>query len=164
MLISVQSIDVGQALEALLYDDNTAGQTYELYGPKEYSTAEIAALVDREIFKKRTHINLPKRILKPLAGLLNKVLWWPVLSAEDVEREFFDQQIDETAKTFADLGITPGELSNFTYHYLVRFICIAIAKSTILTACYSKDTVAHLTTTSPRQQRRRSRKTKSIFM
>ena len=115
----MQSIDVGQALEAMLYDDNTAGQTYELYGPKEYSTAEIAKLVDREIYKKRTHINLPKAILKPLAAVLNRVLWWPVLSAEDVDREFLDQKIDETAKTFADLGITPGDLKDHTYHYLV---------------------------------------------
>ena len=42
-----------------------------------------------------------------------------MLSAEDVDKEFIDQKIDETAKTFADLGITPGDISNFTYHYLV---------------------------------------------
>ena len=104
----------------MLYDDNTAGQTYELYGPKEYSTAAIAKLVDREIYKKRWHINLPKAILRPLAAVLNRVLYWPVLSAEDVDREFIDQQIDESAKTFADLGITPGDLKDYTYHYLVR--------------------------------------------
>ncbi|KAI0106337.1 NAD(P)-binding protein [Hypoxylon sp. NC0597] len=117
----VHSIDVGQALEAMLYDDTTAGQTFELYGPKNYSTAEIAELVDREIYKKRKHINVPRAILKPVAGLLNKVLWWPVLSAEDVDKEFIDQKIDETAKTFADLGIKPGDISNFTYHYLQGF-------------------------------------------
>ncbi|KAI1483763.1 hypothetical protein K445DRAFT_64108 [Daldinia sp. EC12] len=114
----VHSIDVGQALEAMLYDDTTAGQTFELYGPKNYSTAEIAELVDREIYKKRRHINVPKAILRPVAGLLNKVLWWPILSAEEVDKEFIDQKIDPTAKTFADLGITPGDISNFTYHYL----------------------------------------------
>ncbi|KAK6953381.1 NADH-ubiquinone oxidoreductase 40 kDa subunit [Daldinia eschscholtzii] len=114
----VHSIDVGQALEAMLYDDTTAGQTFELYGPKNYSTAEIAELVDREIYKKRRHINVPKAILRPIAGLLNKVLWWPILSAEEVDKEFIDQKIDPTAKTFADLGITPGDISNFTYHYL----------------------------------------------
>ena len=103
----------------MLYDDNTASQTYELYGPKEYSTEEIAELVDREIFKKRRHINVPKAILKPAATLINKLLWWPVLSGEDVEREFHDQVIDETAKTFKDLGIEPGDISKFTYHYLV---------------------------------------------
>ncbi|KAF2971945.1 hypothetical protein GQX73_g1592 [Xylaria multiplex] len=114
----VHSIDVGHALEKMLYDDNTAGQTFELYGPKNYSTAEIAEMVDREIFKKRRHLNVPKAILEPAAGLLNRLLWWPILSAEDVQREFIDQKIDETAKTFADLGITPGEISNYTYHYL----------------------------------------------
>ncbi|KAI1371913.1 putative N6-adenine methyltransferase-domain-containing protein [Hypoxylon crocopeplum] len=117
----VHSIDVGQALETMLYDDTTAGQTFELYGPKNYSTAEIAEMVDREIFKKRRHINVPRAILKPVAGILNKVLWWPMLSAEDVDKEFIDQKIDETAKTFADLGIKPGDISNYTYHYVHGF-------------------------------------------
>lgn len=103
----------------MLYDDTTAGQTYELYGPKNYSMAEIAELVDREIFKKRKQINIPKAILKPVAGLLNRVLWWPMMSADEVEREFHDQQIDELAKTFKDLNIEPAEISKFTYHYLV---------------------------------------------
>lgn len=113
---------MGQALETMLYDDTTAGQTFELYGPKNYSTAEIAEMVDREIYKKRRHINVPRAILKPAAGLLNKVLWWPILSAEDVDREFIDQKIDESAKTFADLGINPGDISNYTYHYLVSLM------------------------------------------
>ncbi|KAI0127965.1 hypothetical protein BJ170DRAFT_581472 [Xylariales sp. AK1849] len=117
----VHSIDVGRALEQMLYDDTTAGQTYELYGPTEYSTEEIAEMVDREIFKKRRHLNVPKPILKPIAKLLNKVLWWPVLNAEDIDREFIDQEIDESAKTLKDLGITPGDIKDFTYHYLQGF-------------------------------------------
>ncbi len=123
-----QSIDVGHALELMLYDDNTAGQTFELYGPKNYSTEEIAEMVDREIYKKRRHLNVPKAILEPAAGLLNRLLWWPILSAEDVQKEFIDQKIDETAKTFADLGITPGDISNYTYHYLVRFPLFAFSR------------------------------------
>lgn len=117
----VHVIDVGQALELIGYDDNTAGQTYELFGPKNYSTAEIAELVDQEIFKKRRHINLPPVVLKPLMTLLNKVLWWPILSPQDIEKEFIDQVIDENAKTFKDLDIEPGEISKFTYHYLQGF-------------------------------------------
>jgi NADH dehydrogenase (ubiquinone) 1 alpha subcomplex subunit 9 len=103
----------------MLYDDNTASQTFELYGPRNYSTAEIAEMVDREIYKKRRHINIPKPMLKPIAAILNRVLWWPVMSADEVEREFIDQQIDESAKTFKDLRIEPGDISRFTYHYLV---------------------------------------------
>ena len=118
----VHVIDVGQALELIGYDDNTAAQTYELYGPKNYSTGEIAEMVDKEIFKKRRHMNLPPVALKPLMTLLNKVLWWPMLSSQDIEKEFIDQVIDENAKTFKDLGIEPGEISKFTYHYLVSLL------------------------------------------
>nr|XP_036582330.1 nadh-ubiquinone oxidoreductase 39 kda [Colletotrichum truncatum]KAF6790990.1 nadh-ubiquinone oxidoreductase 39 kda [Colletotrichum truncatum] len=117
----VHSIDIGQALELMLYDDSTAGQTFELYGPKNYSMAEIAEYVDREIFKKRRHINVPKKILQPAAALLNKYLWWPTMSADEIEREFIDQEIDETAKTFKDLGMEPGDIAKFTYHYLQGF-------------------------------------------
>ncbi|KAL1975039.1 hypothetical protein VTN31DRAFT_5243 [Thermomyces dupontii] len=114
----VHVIDVGMALERMLYDDNTASQTFELYGPKQYSTAEIAELVNREIVRKRRSINVPKFLLKPAAYYLNKLLWWPTLSADQVEREFIDQRIDPSAKTFKDLGIEPVDISTLTFHYL----------------------------------------------
>ncbi|KAJ5637824.1 NADH-ubiquinone oxidoreductase 40 kDa subunit [Penicillium lividum] len=120
----VHAIDVGKALEAMLHDDSTVGQTYELYGPKNYSTAEIAELVDREIVKKRRHINVPKALLKPLAYNLNKFIWWPTMSADEVEREFHDQVIDPTAKTFKDLGIPQSDLADLadlTFHYLQMY-------------------------------------------
>lgn len=105
----------------MLYDDTTAGQTFELYGPKNYSTAEICELVDREIFSKRRHINVPRSILEPVAKIVNQVLWWPWISAEQVQIEHVDQVIDEKAKTFKDLGIEPGDISKFTYHYVQGF-------------------------------------------
>ncbi|KAL9119374.1 MAG: hypothetical protein Q9187_004069 [Circinaria calcarea] len=114
----VHAIDVGDALERMLQDDSTASQTFELYGPKNYSMAEVSELVDREIHKRRRHINVPKRILKPIAGALNRFLWWPTMSADEVEKEFLDQVIDPKAKTFKDLGIEPAELSSLTFHYL----------------------------------------------
>jgi len=114
----VHAIDVGSALEQMLLDDNTASQTYELYGPTNYSTAEIAEMVDKEIIKHRRHINLPKMIWKPTAELLNKALWWHTTCADEVEREFINQVIDPKAKTFKDLGIEPAELSSLTFYYL----------------------------------------------
>ena len=103
----------------MLEDDNTASETYELYGPTNYSMAEIAELVDREIYKKRRHINVPKPIMKPIAKALNSAIWWKTTSADEVEREFLDQVIDPKAKTFKDLDIEPAELKNYTFHYLV---------------------------------------------
>ncbi|KAA8913923.1 putative NADH-ubiquinone oxidoreductase 39 kDa subunit [Sphaerosporella brunnea] len=113
----VHVIDVGRALEAIAYDDHTAGQTFELYGPREYSKEQIAHLIAKMILKEWPHINLPKAIAKPLAGALNK-LWWPTYCADDIEREFIDQAIDRTAKTFADLNLTPVELDEVAFHYL----------------------------------------------
>jgi NADH dehydrogenase (ubiquinone) 1 alpha subcomplex subunit 9 len=114
----VHAIDVGHALERMLYDDATASETFELYGPRNYSTAEIAELVDREIIKRRRHVNVPKVLLKPAAYYLNRYIWWPTVSADEVEREYIDQKIDHSAKTFKDLGIEPAELSTLTFHYL----------------------------------------------
>jgi len=144
----------------MLYDDATAEQTYELYGPKNYSTAEIAELVDKEIIKHRRHVNVPKRILKPIAGVLNKAIWWPTTSADEVEREFIDQEIDPTAKTFRDLGITPAEISSLTFHYLVCAHQPGRMKNTNTT--YSKDTEAQLSMIFHQQRRERRGKRRSI--
>ncbi|KAI5296046.1 39kDa subunit of ndufa9, NADH:ubiquinone oxidoreductase, partial [Ascosphaera atra] len=117
----VHSLDVSHALELMLYDESSVGSTYELYGPKEYSMAEIAQLVDNEIVKKRRRLNLPKSVLKPLANVLNKALWWHTIAPDEVEMEFLDQKIDPTAKTFKDLGIEPADIQRWTYHYLTMY-------------------------------------------
>ncbi|KAG8529278.1 uncharacterized protein KY384_005913 [Bacidia gigantensis] len=114
-------IDVGSALSQMLEDDSTASETYELYGPSNYSMAEIAEIIDSEIYKRRRHLNVPKRILQPVAKFLNQAIWWPTTSADEVEREFLDQEIDPKAKTLVDLNITAGELRNYTFHYLQAY-------------------------------------------
>lgn len=114
----VHAIDVAEALEKMLHDDTTAGETYELYGPTEYSMAELHELVEREAMKKRRHVNIPPQILKPIAHYANKLLWWPIHSEDEVEREFIDQVIDKNAKTFKDLNIEPAELKSLTFEYL----------------------------------------------
>jgi NADH dehydrogenase (ubiquinone) 1 alpha subcomplex subunit 9 len=114
----VHAIDVGMGLEQMLHDDTTAGETFELYGPTQYSMQEINELVEKEAMRKRRHVNLPKSILKPIATAANKYLWWPIASGDEVEREFIDQVIDPRAKTFKDLDIEPVELKGVTFEYL----------------------------------------------
>ena len=118
----VHSIDVGTALEKMLQDDTTAGETFELYGPNEYSMSEINDLVSKEIYKNRRHINIPKSIMKPTAHYLNKYIWWPTSSADEVEREFVDMTVDPKAKTFKDLGIEPVDIKSMLYEYLVSSV------------------------------------------
>jgi NADH dehydrogenase (ubiquinone) 1 alpha subcomplex subunit 9 len=116
----IKAIDVGEALDKIAMDDTTAGETFELYGPTNYSMGQIASLVDREIIKRRRHINLPKSLFKPVAYWVNRLLWWPIagVSADELEQESLDQVIDKSAKTLRDLGIEPSDLANLTYHYL----------------------------------------------
>ena len=144
----VHVIDVGAALEKIGMDDSTAGETYELYGPKNYSMAEISELVDREIMKHRRHINLPRIIAAPALEMMNKLLWWPVGCKDIVVREYLDQVIDKNAKTFSDLGMEAGDISAFTFKYLVRSIESSFLKKVPLTDySYSKDTAAPHTST-----------------
>ncbi|KAL5410745.1 NADH-ubiquinone oxidoreductase 40 kDa subunit [Paraphaeosphaeria minitans] len=117
-LYPTHAIDVGMALEKMLHDDTTAAETFELYGPTGYTMAEINELVGAEIIKNRRHINVPKRLLKPIGAALNKYIWWPTISADEVEREFIDQTIDPKAKTYKDLGIEPVDLKSVLYDYL----------------------------------------------
>jgi NADH dehydrogenase (ubiquinone) 1 alpha subcomplex subunit 9 len=115
----VHVIDVGQGLATICTDDTTAGETFELYGPTNYSLKEISDLVEEEIQKKRRKLNIPPQIRAPALDLLNKLLWWDVGTGDQVAREFIDQHIDPQAKTFKDLGIEPAELKSLTYQYLV---------------------------------------------
>lgn len=105
----------------MLQDDNTASQTYELYGPTQYSYAEIHDIVAKEILKRSSVVNVPAAIRKPFATLMSKAVWWTEVTADTVDREFIDQEIDSTACTFRDLGIEPSELKACTYEYLQGF-------------------------------------------
>lgn len=116
----VHVFDVAKGLEALMYDDSTAGQTFEFYGPNEYSMREIADLVDREIVKKRRHINLPKPVFKALARAFD-FIWWSTISPDEVERQFINQVVDPNAKTFKDLGIEPDDIKQWVLHYTRQY-------------------------------------------
>ena len=113
----VHVIDVGYALEKIAYDDHTNSETFELYGPRQYSKEQVAHLINKMTLNEKKYINLPKAIMKPLATALNKI-WWPTYSADEIEREFIDQKIDPTAKTFKDLGINPVELDSVLFRYV----------------------------------------------
>ncbi|KAK6537924.1 NADH-ubiquinone oxidoreductase 40 kDa subunit [Orbilia ellipsospora] len=117
----VHVIDVGKALEKIAYDDSTAGQTFELYGPREYTIGEVRELVKLETKRPLTHINIPK----PLQKLYREawdLVWWPLTSPDEVEREFIDQKIDPTAKTFKDLGIDkPEDIADGLFRYIRHY-------------------------------------------
>ena len=105
----------------MLQDDSTASQTYELYGPTLYSLREVYDICSREVLKRKPIINIPRSVRKPLSSLLARFLWFTETNPDLIEREFLDQEIDRSAKTFRDLGIEPVEMTACTYEYLQGF-------------------------------------------
>ncbi|RHZ81169.1 hypothetical protein Glove_123g190 [Diversispora epigaea] len=115
--------DVAAALETILSDESTIGETYELYGPREYTHEQIYNLVDDILGSRRTQIYIPKMI----AMIVAKLMHLPFISSyspDDVERAhindkitplFIDKEQKErntAVKTFEDLGILPKNLES----------------------------------------------------
>lgn len=111
LLRPVNVHDVAAALEIIGYDDSTVGKTYELYGPQEYTMAQIHSMVQDATSNEIRQINLPKEAYK-LFATLTQLIYWPTVSPDQVERMFINQKIDETASTFADLGIQPQQIEH----------------------------------------------------
>lgn len=111
--------DVALALEKIAFDDSTAGKTYELYGPKEYTMAEIVSLVKQTTKNDIREVNLPKRIHQLISDA-TQYLFWAATSRDEIERGFINQTVDPNALTFADLGITPAKMEERMLH-LLRF-------------------------------------------
>lgn len=107
----VSVLDVSAALEAIGYDDSTVGKTYELYGPKEYTMAQVHDMVQEATQSELRQVNLPKQVYQFLSNLSQNI-YWPTISPDQVERMFIDQVVDPNAHTFADLGITPAKLED----------------------------------------------------
>lgn len=79
---------------------------------------DIFDIAAREVNKRAPNVNIPKVLRKPLSAVLGRFLWYTATNPDLVEREFIDQVIDKTAKTFRDLNIEPVELAACTYEYL----------------------------------------------
>lgn len=117
LLRPVHVVDVASALEQIGYDDSTAGQTFELFGPDELSMATVHGLVQSATNNELRQINLPKKIYQAFAAA-TQYIYWPTLSPDQIERMFIDQVVDPNAKTFADLGIQPAHLEQLVVKYV----------------------------------------------
>ncbi|WPK23054.1 hypothetical protein PUMCH_000278 [Australozyma saopauloensis] len=123
----VHVLDVARALEKIGFDDSTVGQTYELFGPKKLTFAEIRQMIHgiTQDFSQVGPISygfgeyeLPVEVLKFVAQL-KQYLYWKETNPDQVQRHLIHQQIDPAAKTFADLGITDtDQLADVLFTYV----------------------------------------------
>ena len=112
--------DVADAAVKCLEDPATAGQTYELGGPRMYSFRELLELMLSEIGRKRWLVDLPFG-LAALQARLMSILPNPPLTPDQVELLKSDNIVSSAAMSLASLDIVPTPVEIILPTYLDRF-------------------------------------------
>jgi len=112
--------DVADAVMACLDDKATAGETFELGGPKVYTFKELMELILAEIRRKRLLVPVPWPIARIQAKVLEK-LPKPLLTTDQLIQLGRDNVVGPDAKTLADLGIEATAAEVILPTYLDRY-------------------------------------------
>jgi uncharacterized protein YbjT (DUF2867 family) len=112
--------DVADAVVRCIDDSTTAGRTYELGGPKDYSFRALIELLLAQIRRKRLLVDIPFGLAAVQARLM-LVLPNPPLTPDQVEMLKRDNVVSSGALTLAALGITPTPLEAILPSYVDRF-------------------------------------------
>ncbi|MBM3489019.1 MAG: complex I NDUFA9 subunit family protein [Alphaproteobacteria bacterium] len=112
--------DVAEAIHVILRRPETAGQIYELGGPRSYSFKELLQYVLKETGRNRLLLPLPFGLAKFQAAFL-QLLPVPPLTPDQVELLRQDNVVSPGRPGLADLGIAPTPLEVIVPSYLFRF-------------------------------------------
>ncbi len=117
--------DVAEAIMAALRGADTGGKTYELGGPRVYSSKEIMELLLAGIGRRRLLCPVPFWLLSYYAWWLEKLpapfFAKPLLTRDQVKMLKIDNVVAPEALGLADLGITPSIAEAIVPGYLERF-------------------------------------------
>ena len=88
----VHVVDVAEALATMLNSPITStGSTFVLPGPESLTFDEMLNIVYFLCMKPRPYIpGVPKFVAKIFAGLINRFIWWPTMSPDEVERKYIN--------------------------------------------------------------------------
>ena len=111
--------DVADAIVAGLTRSDSAGQIYEIGGPKTYSFEELLRYMLDVIGKRRVLLGLPFG-LASLQARFMELLPVPPLTRDQVELLKSDNIVGEDALTLADLDLTPTPIELIVPDYLAR--------------------------------------------
>lgn len=112
--------DVAEAFSRILDDPATAGQTYELGGPRVYSFKELMELILAQIGRRRLLVPLPFWVAVVQAAVLQ---WLPVppLTPDQVRLLRHHNVVGDKALKLEDLGIAPTAVEVVVPSYLDRY-------------------------------------------
>jgi uncharacterized protein YbjT (DUF2867 family) len=112
--------DIADAVMACIKDTSTAGKVYELGGPEVLSFRDIYQKLFQYTGVKRALVSLPWGIANIQARILS-LMPTPLLTPDQVISLKTDNIIQDSAKTFIDLGIMPRSLDSVLPTYLTRY-------------------------------------------
>lgn len=112
--------DVAHAVLAAVKNPAARGQTYELVGPREYTVAELAALVSEVTRKPNKTAWVPTEAMLAITRLLELSPFDPLLTREDVRRLSESDHLSGLPG-FAELGLSPSSLEAHALPALRRF-------------------------------------------
>lgn len=112
--------DVADAVMAALDDPASAGQTYELGGPRIYTFKALMELILAETRRKRLLVPVPWAVAR-CQGALLQLLPNPPLTLDQVRSLERDNIVPPGARTLKDLGITPDTVEAIVPAYLDRY-------------------------------------------
>jgi uncharacterized protein YbjT (DUF2867 family) len=112
--------DVADAIIAAFDSDTAKGETYELGGPSVYSSVDLMKLVLENVGRKRLLIPFPQWYLAIVGWFLQKIPA-PLLTYDQAMQLGADNVVSESAKTLADLDVTPTPAEAILPDYLARF-------------------------------------------
>ena len=112
--------DVAEAVMAGLTAPDTAGNTYELGGPRSYSMRELLTYMLAVIERRRLLVNLPWGVASTI-GRFAELLPDPPLTRDQVELLKRDNVVSQDAAGLAELGIVPTPLEVVVPTYLRQY-------------------------------------------
>lgn len=112
--------DVAEAIAKVLDDPRTAGNTYQLGGPRVVSFREVMELVMSETGRRRLLFPMPLWAAS-LEALLLEMLPVPPLTRDQVKLLEAPNVVPAGARTFRDLGIEPTALEAILPTYMHRY-------------------------------------------
>jgi NADH dehydrogenase len=110
--------DVAEACVRAVDDQTTAGQVFELGGPRIYNYKALLQLVLNRIGRKRLLVPVPFLVWEALATALS-ILPNPPLTRDQVTLMKADNILTGAARSLQDLGITPTAVEKIMTSYII---------------------------------------------
>ncbi|KIY44806.1 NAD(P)-binding protein [Fistulina hepatica ATCC 64428] len=116
----VHVFDVAQALANLIHSSGLEGETFNLPGPSRLSQEFLLDLVSSVTYRPlQSAPSLPIGLSKAVAGIVEKAVWWPTLSPDEIERRLVSDV--DVSGDWEKVGVIPDEIETHAIKYLRRY-------------------------------------------